>query len=67
MRDKERWQKLCELAAVEQDSEKLLVLIREINLLLEEKGHRLLNTQPEPTDSTESVSDRDSEVKQPKE
>lgn len=37
----ERWQELCELAAEEQDGEKLVELIREINRLLEEKEDRL--------------------------
>lgn len=32
---------LCAQAAVEQDPEKLLVLVREINRLLEEKEQRL--------------------------
>jgi hypothetical protein len=34
---KERWIKLCERAAVEQDSKKLMELIDEINKLLQEK------------------------------
>ena len=38
---KERWLQLCELAAVEQDSEKLTLLIAEINRLLAEKEERL--------------------------
>jgi hypothetical protein len=38
---KERWQELCEQAAVEQDSEKLLALTTEINRLLLEKEERL--------------------------
>jgi hypothetical protein len=38
MRDqREEWLELCERAAVEQDHEKLLVLIRRINELLEAK------------------------------
>jgi hypothetical protein len=41
MQDKEHWQELCEQAAVEQDSEKLIQLVREINRLLEEKQNRL--------------------------
>jgi len=32
---------LCSLAAVEQDSKKLLVLVEEINRLLEEREQRL--------------------------
>jgi hypothetical protein len=37
----ERWRKLCELAVVEQDPEKLTALVEEINKLLEEKEKRL--------------------------
>jgi cell shape-determining protein MreC len=37
----ERWRKLCEQAAIEQDSDRLLELIKEINRLLEEKEERL--------------------------
>jgi hypothetical protein len=52
MMDKERWLKLCELAAVEQDPEKLLELVREINRLLREreeslKANRARNDVPE--------------------
>ncbi len=39
---KERWEELCEQAAIEQDPKKLLVLIREINDLLINKEERLL-------------------------
>ena len=38
---KERWLELCEHAAVEQDRDKLLGLMREISRLLEEKENRL--------------------------
>jgi hypothetical protein len=38
---KERWMELCELAAVEQDSQKLLALTQEINRLLAEKQERV--------------------------
>jgi hypothetical protein len=33
----ERWKTLCELASTEQDPQKLLELVTEINSLLEEK------------------------------
>jgi len=33
----EQWRQLCELAAVEQDREKLLALVKEIDRLLDEK------------------------------
>ena len=39
--NKEKWMKLCEQAANEQDSEKLMALIVEINVLLEAKEQRL--------------------------
>jgi hypothetical protein len=50
MEDQERWKELCELAAKEQDSKKLMELTREIIRLLNEKDARL--KQPAmPTDS----------------
>ena len=42
---KERWQKLCEQAAVEQDPETLLELTKEINALLDAKEQRLQNAR----------------------
>lgn len=42
---RERWQHLCARAADEQDPQKLLELVKEINRLLEEKEQRLA-TQP---------------------
>ena len=41
----EQWQKLCALAAVEQDPKKLLELTAEINRLLEQKEKRLVMEQ----------------------
>jgi hypothetical protein len=38
---KERWFQLAQLAAVEQDPEKLIALVQEINRLLDEKEARL--------------------------
>ena len=40
-KNKERWLELSEQAAIEQDSEKLLALIKEINDMLEAKEKRL--------------------------
>jgi hypothetical protein len=40
-RVKEEWMQLCEQATVEQDSEKLMMLITEINRMLDEKEQRL--------------------------
>jgi hypothetical protein len=45
---RERWMELCQQAAVEQDSEKLLELTREINRLLEEKEQRLAKERNPP-------------------
>jgi hypothetical protein len=36
-----RWRHLCEQAANEQDPEKLLLLVKEINDILEEREQRL--------------------------
>jgi len=41
----ERWYKLCEQAANEQDPQKLMELIHEIDRLLAEKEERLLRQQ----------------------
>ena len=41
MKDKGRWLRLCEQAAIAQDSTKLLELVKELNLLLAEKEARL--------------------------
>jgi hypothetical protein len=45
---KEIWMQLCERAAGEQDPDKLMELVKEINQLLEEKERRLKNTPKEP-------------------
>lgn len=45
---KERWLQLCEQAANEQDTERLMGLIEEINRLLEEKEQRLHGQQVRP-------------------
>ena len=38
---KEHWMELCEQAATEQDTERLLQLISEINRMLDQKQERL--------------------------
>ena len=49
---KERWQQLCERVVVEQDPEKFMQLVEELNTLLEEKERRLDNKrQPESASS----------------
>ena len=45
---KERWQEVCEQAAIEKDPEKLLKLVAEINRLLHEKLGRLEGKSPNP-------------------
>ena len=45
---KERWEKLCEQAAKEQDHDKLMQLIEQINWLLEAKEQRLSGQEQEP-------------------
>jgi hypothetical protein len=52
--NKERWIQLSEQAAVEQDPRKLLALVNELNVLLEEKELRLAalrKTGSVPTDT----------------
>ena len=44
MKNTEEWMELCERAAFEQDSAKLLELVRKINDLLEAKQERLAQT-----------------------
>ena len=43
---KEEWLQLCEQAAIEQDSEKLMGLVVEINRMLDEKEQRLKRGKP---------------------
>jgi len=43
--NKERWMELAAQAATEQDPQRLMALIKEINLLLEEKERQRLGIQ----------------------
>ena len=45
---KERWMELCAQPAIEQDGNKLMVLVKQINELLEEKERRLGILPPKP-------------------
>jgi hypothetical protein len=46
---RERWLELCELAATEQNPEKLLQYVQEINRLLDEKQKRVNQpSKPQP-------------------
>jgi hypothetical protein len=42
---KEHWMELCEKATVEQDSEKLMALVQQINRMLDDKEDRLRRKQ----------------------
>jgi hypothetical protein len=48
---KERWKELCELAAQEQNPERLMELVAEINRILEQKEQRLVAAQRQQVDS----------------
>jgi hypothetical protein len=52
---KERWQELCALAADEQNPEKLLELVIEINKLLAEKEDRLKQQQSKKPSSPAGI------------
>ena len=49
---RERWMQLCEQAANEQDADKLMELIREIDALLQEKEDRLRGQSKSKQQST---------------
>jgi hypothetical protein len=46
MKDNPRWEELCKQATVEQDPEKLMELVKEIDRLLDEKHERLVKGPP---------------------
>jgi hypothetical protein len=48
-KNKERWKELCERAASEQDSEKLMELVKEIDRLLADKQKLLNRDSPSKT------------------
>ena len=52
---REEWMKLCEQAAAEQDTERLLELIGKINQMLDEKEMRLKRERPGVTDIWDSM------------
>jgi hypothetical protein len=51
-KQKEKWMELCELAANEQDANKLMALITEINHLLEIKRQHQIVQIPTPFKSS---------------
>ncbi len=51
----ERWRKLCEQAQTEQDPEKFMALIEEINRVLEEKEARLKRNPAVPAPASDSM------------
>jgi hypothetical protein len=54
MESEKKWMELCELAATEKDSAKLLTLVQEINRLLAERDKSAkANLQPVPPADTE--------------
>jgi hypothetical protein len=44
-KNRERWMELCEQAAIEQDPEKLMQLVKQINDMLEAKEKRLADAR----------------------
>jgi len=52
LKNREKWMELCAQAAIEQDPAKLLVLVKEISRLLEEKEQRL-QSRADPPDPSE--------------
>lgn len=55
--NREKWMELCAQAASEQDSEKLMKLIAQINQMLEAKEQRLKGQSAEPQGDTKSPKD----------
>jgi hypothetical protein len=51
MKDNPHWMELCQQASVEQDHEKLMQLINEINRLLDDKEQRLRPAPPKTEDA----------------
>lgn len=51
---REHWMELCEQAAAEQDSERLMKLIREIDEMLEQKELRLKGRRGESSQSEQN-------------
>jgi hypothetical protein len=54
---REIWMHLCEQAAIEQDPDKLMDLIKQINQLLEEKERRLKGSLNSPNNDANEGSD----------
>jgi hypothetical protein len=52
--NEERWRQLCALAAVEQDPQKLMELVKEISRLLDEKQSRNRVAQKAPDHSNDN-------------
>ena len=60
MPDKQKWLKLCEQAAVEQDPEKLLALVEQIDALLQIEEDRLRGSLRSATPSSQAESEYES-------
>lgn len=54
MQDKQKWLKLCEQAAVEQDPEKLLALVEQIDAILQVEEDRLRDPLRRATPSSQA-------------
>jgi hypothetical protein len=52
MKDDPHWRELCQKASVEEDPDKLMELIREINRLLDDKEQRLRRGPPKLENTT---------------
>jgi len=52
---RESWHALCEQAAVEQDVDQLLELVRQINRLLDEKEQRLRASESHQSGSSKAA------------
>lgn len=55
---KEIWMRLCERAVVEQDPDKLMDLIKQINQLLEEKERRLKESRGQSSQKSPTERER---------
>ena len=62
-KNKERWEELCELATKEQDPQKLIELMKEIDRLLEIKLNRLKGAPRSAGSSLDSASEPQFSIK----
>lgn len=55
---KEKWQVLCEQISVERDSERMMVLIEELNRVLQARDQRVYTHQPVHIDPRVQIDQR---------